>query len=42
MTTIDNPALPDMFTPSSTDSGAVPNLRFSFSDAHNRRTEPAH
>ena len=30
---------PDLFTPPSTDSGTIPNLRFSFSDAHNRRTD---
>jgi oxalate decarboxylase len=29
---------PDLFSPPSTDSGTVPNLRFSFSDAHNRTT----
>jgi oxalate decarboxylase len=30
---------PDIFSPPATDSGTVPNLRFSFSDAHNRTTE---
>jgi oxalate decarboxylase len=30
---------PDLFTPPPTDSGTVPNLRFSFSDAHNRHTD---
>jgi oxalate decarboxylase len=30
---------PDIFTPPGTDSGTMPNLRFSFSDAHNRRTD---
>jgi oxalate decarboxylase len=29
---------PDMLVPPSTDSGTLPNLRFSFSDAHNRLT----
>jgi oxalate decarboxylase len=48
MTTLDDPGprdlsreleSPDLFTPPSTDSGTMPNLRFSFSDAHNRTTE---
>jgi oxalate decarboxylase len=30
---------PDMLAPPSTDSGTVPNLKFSFSDAHNRLEE---
>jgi oxalate decarboxylase len=30
---------PDLFTPPATDSGTVPNLRFSFTDTHNRRSE---
>src|SRR3954453_13427102 len=30
---------PDLFTPPKTDAGTVPNLRFSFADAHNRRTD---
>jgi oxalate decarboxylase len=30
---------PDLFIPPTTDSGTVPNLRFSFFDAHTRRTE---
>jgi oxalate decarboxylase len=30
---------PDLFRPPATDSGTMPNLRFSFSDAHNRRTD---
>jgi len=48
MTAIDDPTRrnvaremesPDLYTPPSTDSGTVPNLRFSFADAHNRRTD---
>jgi oxalate decarboxylase len=48
MTAIDDPTRrniarelesPDLFTPPRTDSGTVPNLRFSFADAHNRRTD---
>jgi oxalate decarboxylase len=48
MTTLDDPGprnisreleSPDLFTPPNTDSGTVPNLRFAFSDAHNRRTD---
>jgi oxalate decarboxylase len=47
MTILDDPgprnlnrelASPDVFSPPSTDSGTIPNLRFSFSDAHNRTT----
>ncbi len=30
---------PDMLTPPETDSGTIPNLKFSFSDAHNRLQE---
>jgi oxalate decarboxylase len=30
---------PDMFAPPKTDSGTIPNLKFSFSDAHNRLQE---
>jgi oxalate decarboxylase len=30
---------PDLFTPPSTDSGTIANLRFSFGDAHTRRTD---
>jgi oxalate decarboxylase len=48
MTAIDDPTRrnvaremesPDLYTPPNTDSGTVPNLRFSFADAHNRRTD---
>jgi oxalate decarboxylase len=30
---------PDLFSPPATDSGTIPNLRFAFSDAHNRTTD---
>ena len=30
---------PDMLVPPETDSGTIPNLKFSFSDAHNRLQE---
>src|SRR3954453_3003019 len=30
---------PDIFSPPGTDSGTIPNLRFSFADAHNRTTD---
>src|SRR4051794_32662468 len=48
MTTLDDPGprnlsreldSPDLLTPPDTDEGTVPNLRFSFSDAHNRHTD---
>src|SRR3954452_5502504 len=48
MTTLDDPGprnlsrelqSPDIFSPPGTDSGTIPNLRFSFADAHNRTTD---
>ncbi|HEX4733049.1 MAG TPA: cupin domain-containing protein [Thermoleophilaceae bacterium] len=32
-------AIDDLFNPPATDSGTIPNLRFSFSESHNRRTD---
>jgi oxalate decarboxylase len=48
MTTLDDPGprnvsreleSPDLFSAPRTDSGTIPNLRFAFSDAHNRMTD---